>query len=351
MQSFETLTYRGQLRRLRGLAAKALTAYNIDSQNLTTLQHEGNTTFRVDLAGGERYVLRIHYPALRTVEAVRSEMMWLAALRKETEFVVPEPIPTPDGDLLTVIRTAEVPEPRICVLFRWIPGRFLDTRLTTSHLARVGAFVAGLQIHGAQFNPPPAFVRGRLDYLTENARRLAASGTNEVIARQQMDHPVDERSAIRLVTELCSREDGKAVATLIKKMGEIRQRVGHGPEAFGLIHGDLHQENYLFHRGQVRAIDFDDCGYGHYLYDMAVTLSEVNWRKNTPQLRKGFLAGYRQVRHLSSEHEGHLDTFMIFRDLQLMIWKIEMRTHPAFRDEWASDVKIILNDIRRFVEK
>lgn len=33
----------------------------------------------------------------------------------------------------------------------------------------------------------------------------------------------------------------------------------------GLIHGDLHQENYLFCRGAVGAIDFDDCGYGHFL--------------------------------------------------------------------------------------
>lgn len=352
MKAFETLTLAGQLRRLRRLAVKALTAYEIHEPHLTTLQHEGNTTFRLDLAGGGRYVLRIHYPGLRTVESIRSEMMWLAGLRRETDFVVPEPVPTSRGDLLTLASIEDVPEPRICVLFHWIDGRFLDARLTPAHLERVGAFMAGLQSHAAQFNATDgfAFARGRVDNLTENARRSAARGTSEALARRQNDNADDETSAIQLVTELCSTEDGIRVSRLIRKLRDAQGQIGQTPGTFGLIHADLHQENYFFHRGQVRAIDFDDCGYGHYLYDIAVTLSEVNWRKNTPELRKGFLKGYRSLRDLSSEHEGYLDTFITFRDLQLMISKIEMRNHPAFRDEWASDVKTILNDIRMFLE-
>ena len=350
MNLFGTLTRAGQLRYLRQLALKALTAYAVQASRLTALQHEGNTTFRVDLANGQRYVLRIHHPALRTVESVRSEMMWLAALRRETNLVVPEPIPTLDGNLLTVVSVTEIPEPRICVLFRWIDGRFLNLRLTPSQLEQVGAFMARLQLHSAQFRPPDGFVRGRLDNLTVAARRMAGQGATEVLLRQQIDHPADETAAIRLVNEICSPEDGELVATLIRKVRDMQRAVGQTSETFGLIHGDLHQGNYFFHHGQIRAIDFDDCGYGYYLYDIAVTLSEVNWRKNTPELRKGFLKGYRSIRDLSSEHEGYLDTLITFRDLQLMISQIEMRDHPAFRHDWASVGKITLNDLRTFLE-
>ena len=350
MKPFEILTKAGQLRRLRRLAVKALTAYEIQGPRLTPLQHEGNTTFRVDLANGERYVLRIHHPSLRTVEAVQSELIWLTALRRETELVVPEPIPTRDGDLFTVADVTEIPEPRICVLFRWIPGRFLDVRLTPPHLERVGAFMARLQLHGAQFKPQHGFVRGRLDNLTEEARCIAGRGASEALLRQQIDNPVDETAAIRLVTEICSPEDGARVAALIRRIREAQQIVGQKPETFGLIHGDLHQDNYFFHQGQVRAIDFDDCGYDYYLYDIAVTLSEVNWRENTPELRKSFLKGYRSIRDLSSEQLGYLDTFITFRDLQLIIAKIEMRTHPAFRAGWASSVKEMLQDVKNFLE-
>jgi Ser/Thr protein kinase RdoA (MazF antagonist) len=351
MKPFENLTFTGQLRRLRQLALKALTAYDIHEPYLTMLQHEGNTTFRIDLASGERYVLRVHYPALRTKEAVRSEMMWLVALRQETDLIVPEPVQTRDGDLLTVTSVSGIPEPRICVLFRWIVGRFLDARLTPSHLERVGAFMAGLQLHGAQFNSPNGFVRGRLDNLTEEARRTAGRGTNEALARQQVDQPADEAAAISLITEICSPEDGERVAILIRKVREVQKIVGQKPETFGLIHGDLHQGNYFFHQGRVQAIDFDDCGYGYYLYDLAVTLSEVNWRKSTPALRQSFLAGYRSIRDLTPEHEHYLDTFIALRDLQLMIWKIEMRHHPAFQDGWVSSVKEMLRDVKDFVER
>jgi Ser/Thr protein kinase RdoA (MazF antagonist) len=277
-------------------------------------------------------------------------MMWLVALRQETDLVVPEPVSTCDGDLLTITGVEEVPEPRICVLLRWIPGRFLDDGLTPAHLERVGEFMAHLQLHGARFRPPDGFARGRVDNLTHRARAIAAQGTSEAIARQQVDNPTDEADAIRLVTETCSPEDGARVETLIGRVREVQRLVGQGPETFGLIHGDLHQENYFFHQGRVRAIDFDDCGYGYYLYDMAATLSEVSWRENTPALRESFLAGYRSVRSLSAGHMQYLDTFIALRYLQVMIWLVELRNHPAFRDTWASSVEELLQGIREFVE-
>ena len=351
MKPFETLTYAGQLKRLKVLAAKALQAYAVQGFHLTALPHSENTNFRVDVVTGERYALRIHRPNLRTEEAVRSEMMWLAALRQETDLVVPEPTPTRDGNLLTVASIEEVPEPRICVLFRWIPGRFFDDKLTPSHLERVGTFMARLQLYGAQFRRPAGFARGRLDNLTDKARHAAARDGSEAFARQQIDNPTDEAAAIRLVTEICSTEDGERVERLIRKIREAQRIIGQGPDTFGLIHGDLHQENYLFHKDGVQAIDFDDCGFGYYLYDLAVTLSEVNWRENTPALRQGLLGGYRSVRALSPEHEQYPDTFIAFRDLQLMISNIEMRDHPAFRDGWAASVKVMLQDVKDFVER
>src|SRR5262249_3077964 len=145
-------------------------------------------------------------------------------------------------------------------------------------------------------------------------------GISESLARQAVDDPEDEAAAIQLVTQICSPADGARVERYIHRIRAAQHALGQGPETFGLIHGDLHQWNYLFHQGEVRAIDFDDCGYGHYLYDMAVTLFNVRWKASAPLLRARFLAGYRSVRPLSAEHEQYLDTFMDLRDLQMMIW-------------------------------
>jgi Ser/Thr protein kinase RdoA (MazF antagonist) len=344
MQSFETLTNAGQLRRLRRLAVVALEAYDLHEPRLTALMHGDNTTFRVDLASGERYVLRIHRSIGKTPEMVRSELLWLAALQQEAALVAPTPVLTRAGELLTIAGVAGVPEPRICVLFGWINGRFLEHGLTPTHLKRVGAFMARLQLSGARFELPDGFVRGRLDNLYGKPRGIGAAQ-----ARQQLDNPEDEATAIKLVTEVCSPEDGRAVEQLIRRIRAAQLSLGHGPETFGLIHGDLHQENYLFDRGQVRAIDFDDCGYGHYLYDIAVTLFNVRFRADTAQLREGFLAGYRSIRPLSAEHEHYIDTFFDLRDLQMMIWAIEMRNHPAFRDRWVAEVQETMEYIKGVV--
>jgi Ser/Thr protein kinase RdoA (MazF antagonist) len=302
--------------------------------------HGDNTTFRIDATDGERYVLRIHRPFLKTIEEIRSEMWWLTALQQDSELIVPIPVPTRAGDLLTVTSVEDVPEPRTCVMLRWVTGHFLDAALVPVQLAQVGAFMARLQLSGARFTPPDGFVRGRLDHLYGKPR-----GISEAQARQQVDNPADEVAAIQLVRAICSPEDGALIEQFIRTIRTVQRALGQGPETFGLIHGDLHQWNYLFHHGQVRAIDFDDCGYGHYLYDIAVTLYNIQRRDDAPLLRTSFLAGYRSVRPLSAEHEQYLATFMDLRDLQMMLWTIEMRKHPAFRATWKSDVKAALTQI------
>lgn len=344
MRAFDSLTHAGQVRRLRRLALQALAEYEISVARLSPLAHADNTTFRVDTPAGARFVLRIHRSTQKTPELVRSELLWLAALQQQADLAVPGPVPNRAGELLTIASAAGVPEPRMCVLLRWVPGQFVDAGLTPEHLERVGAFMARLQASGAQFKPPAEFVRGRLDNLYGKPL-----GVTEARARQQVDNPADEATTIRLVTEVCSPEDGRLVGELIGRIRAVQRLVGHGRDTFGLIHGDLHQENYLFHHGQVCAIDFDDCGYGHYLYDIAVTLLNLADREDAPQLRAGLLSGYRSVRPLPAEHEQHVDTFMDLRELQMMIWAIEMRAHPAFRDTWERKVRAALSYFRQVV--
>jgi Ser/Thr protein kinase RdoA (MazF antagonist) len=110
--------------------------------------------------------------------------------------------------------------------------------------------------------------------------------------------------------------------------------------AEGLIHADLHQENFLFHHGEVRAIDFDDCGYGSHLYDLATTISELD----NPTLRAPLLAGYRTVNPL--DHEEALDDLILLRRLQLTTWVINERHDPQFRATWATTLARTVDHLR-----
>jgi Ser/Thr protein kinase RdoA (MazF antagonist) len=139
------------------------------------------------------------------------------------------------------------------------------------------------------------------------------------------------------------------VEQVIGKIRAVLNELGYGKEVFGLIHADLHQDNYFFHRGRVRAIDFDDCGWGHYLFDLNVTLLELQHLPTYPALRTAFLSGYRRIRALPSAHEGYLDTFFALRRLQLLMWVLESREHPAFRNDWAAAAQDDLEHLKRFV--
>ena len=45
---------------------------------------------------------------------------------------------------------------------------------------------------------------------------------------------------------------------------------GQDCNRFGLIHADLRHANLLVKDGEVKVIDFDDSGFGWYLYDLAL---------------------------------------------------------------------------------
>jgi Ser/Thr protein kinase RdoA (MazF antagonist) len=300
MQAFDSLSMRGQVDRLRGLAAVALQRYHIPVARLVPLAHEENTTFRVDAEAGDRYVVRIHrvggspvHPP-RSKAEVLSEVLWLLALRRETDLSVPEPVSTSHGSFVTVEHT----------------------RLTPSHLERVGGFIARLHDHAQGFTPPDGFERWRIGDVSEEAADYA-------------------RGALR-------RAFGQAAATIADEVIAIvrrtREELGSGSDVFGLIHGDLHQDNFLFDQGNVRAIDFDDCGWGHFVGDLGTTLSELRSRPDYPVLREGLLRGYRSVRSLPVEHEPHLDAFHALRVLLLTLWCFEQRNHPAFGD-WEAEAR------------
>ena len=76
--TFASLSRRAQVARLRPLARAALAAHGLAEARLRLLQHEYNTTFRVD-ADGARHVLRIGRGGGQPAAALASEAAWLRA--------------------------------------------------------------------------------------------------------------------------------------------------------------------------------------------------------------------------------------------------------------------------------
>ena len=112
MRAFETLTRRGKLRRMRDIAQAALTKYGLGSARFSLARYSGNVLYRVYSGedGGRadadglfepgQFLLRIHWLGYRDQSAVELELEWLSAMREERNLPVPEPVRTPEGELL-----------------------------------------------------------------------------------------------------------------------------------------------------------------------------------------------------------------------------------------------------------
>jgi Ser/Thr protein kinase RdoA (MazF antagonist) len=67
-------------------------------------------------------------------------------------------------------------------------------------------------------------------------------------------------------------------------------------------------------------IDFDDCGFGWYMYDAATPVSFYEHEPQVPALIESWKRGYRRVIELSKEDEAEIPTFVMLRRLLLVAW-------------------------------
>ena len=96
----------------------------------------------------------------------------------------------------------------------------------------------------------------------------------------------------------------------------------------------MYPENLLFKSGEVYPIDFEDCGYGYWMWDIGVALCYWPWTEDWYWKRDAFLEGYAQVRTLPESQLVHLDLFMAAQYATMVLWASMFIKHdPAMRAE------------------
>lgn len=282
------------------LALAALASYRPEHQGaIHLLCLSENATYAVLTATGTRYVMRIHRPGYHSPAAIASELAWLAALQADG-MQVPQPIAGSDGEL---IQQAGLPglENHWVVLFEWIEGREPDPdHDLLASFRRLGAINARLHTHARAWQRPAGFERLTWDH----ASMLGSKGH---WGRWQKA-PYLQPSQWPLVEEV--------VATI----GERLATYGQGPQRFGLIHADLRLANLLVDADHTRVIDFDDCGFGWYLHDLASALSFHEHHADAPRWVDNWLDGYSDVASIDQHDLDILPTLIIQRRLQLLAW-------------------------------
>jgi Ser/Thr protein kinase RdoA (MazF antagonist) len=325
MQSFDQLTPRGQQRRLRQLAQAALDRYDLAGAELRFVNHGENTTFQVDSPERDslpanspfvpgRYLLRVHGATYNTLPEIASELIWLHALREDIDLAVPEPVLNRAGQFALQVEVPGVPGARTCSLLRWMRGGIHARHPQPHHLKKVGRLAARLHEHAARWRPPAAFTRRRWDWdgMFGDEGHFGASTA--------------------VVWEAIPAEYRPQFEAVAGHMRQVMGELGEGGEVWGLIHTDLHMWNVLFTDGEARAIDFDDCGWGYWIYDLALILDRFRGGELWEPMREALFAGYAEIRPLPAGLLEHLDAFIAARQVSVMLWVLgKSLVDPAFR--------------------
>ena len=244
------------------IARRALAAYGLETAGCEFLQHRENVAFKITAPDGSRYALRIHTPAApqfgnhgADAEMVRSEALWLEALRRTTDIPVPRPQRNRNAGLVTVIEAGEAAYN--VTLLDWLPGEVLEADLLDEEtVARMGTLVGKLHYHSSRWRRPQGFTRPQRDaaHFRDSLRALEPAVSDGRIARQDF---------VRFE---------EAVSLLIEYMQRTRRRLR---QEYGLLHGDLHRGNFLLDGGRLSLIDFSLCAIGSYLFDLGICLSSI----------------------------------------------------------------------------
>ena len=290
------------------IASQAIQFYpHLAQASVELLNYSENATYLVrkpSADGEEKYILRVNKPGYHTKEEIAGELAWLKTIRDLSRFEVAMPIAGKNGEYIQTVNLPNDPRDYYCILFTFLDGEAPDENKEGELIPQfetLGEITAHLHEHS---------IRNHVRFAS--IKRLTWDYENILGEKPKWGRWQDGKGITPERRELFER-----VSQTIQKRLE---KFGKDPTRFGLIHSDLRLANLLISGQQIKVIDFDDCGFGWYLYDLATALSFIEHKPYVPALVQSWLKGYRKVRPLSEEEEREIPTFIMMRRLQLIAW-------------------------------
>ena len=297
--------------------------------SLSLLSLSENAVFLVESPqDNTRLILRVHFEGYNTPAEIDAELTWLCAIINETDLETVKPVPTLRGILRNTLADG-----RSIVGFEYIDGVPLehgnDLRPT---MEKLGVMAAKLHLHSKKWCPPKGFQRKRWDFKN-------CLGEHAIFG--------DWRKSVGLSTD-GYKIIAKAVTVLEKRLLSW----GTGIDQFGLIHGDAKSANLLIGSAGPILLDFDDCGFGWYLYDFGCAATDLNTVEDINICIAAWVKGYRSVSPLSQREELMLPTFVLLRRIMTMAWAASHSFSPvAMQDYGVTYTELTLDCVTELLSR
>lgn len=273
------------------IAEQALTHNIKTGYGLSVVRCQLITAFMRDVylvtADQKRYIFYLYRHQQRTGSEIRAEWQFVdflyahgvavapAILSKSGEYVLP--IAAPEGN-------------RFGVLTTYVAGEHLRQRSSLEAVKAYGRLIA--QIHTLADEMPFPLTRPVNDVESILKQSLAA------FAAEVIDRPRDKDYLSECAAILLARIKG------LPKEKPL----------YGMIHGDVIRTNaQVSEEGVVTVLDFDLCGLGWRMYDIASYLIVIRGLADELALEQAFLNGYQEVRPLTEIEQEMMPVFEAIR--------------------------------------
>ena len=309
--SFFQLPADEQIADLTRAATPILESYGLRDCAVESINYEYNATFKVESASGEKFALRININSPRTPANTRAEIYWVQRLLETEAVGVAAPIANESGEFLTRVNHAPSGRTLTAVLYTWLEGEELGDEPTLDQVKKVGAAMAAMHIASENFSLPadaalPTFsdpMWGVEDLLLGPKSLLDAASKSVIF---------------------------EAFATINKTIAAL-----YAANRAQIIHADLHGWNMKWHDDKLSVFDFDDCGFGLPIQDIATAIYYLD----TPEQDQALLEGYVSVRPLPQYTDFDMKTLLLHRRFMLLnyLYETENQEHQEMIPDYQAE--------------
>lgn len=298
MLRFEELSEDDQIHAVTEYAKGLVPHYFDGDFELELINFEFNATFKVSV-GGQLYALRININSARSRENLAAEIEFIQYVAGKASVRVPQPILTREGRHFTSGRLATLDREVHSVLYSWLDGKELGDEPPIEALVALGQAMA--QLHNA---------------------------TIEYELSEDCDLPI-LRDFLWLTEDMLFIEkssldpEAKSLLSRVKGSVELVIETLFQRDTARPIHADLHGWNVMWNGAEVALFDFDDCGIGLPIQDLATSLYYLD----TPEQDEALLSGYKSVRDLPEYTDREMKALLLQRRIILLNYLYETKNH------------------------
>jgi Ser/Thr protein kinase RdoA (MazF antagonist) len=331
------------------VAKKALSCWDLpENSNLKLLNFTENATFLVTSENHDPVIMRVHRLDYAKKNSIKTELQWIMDLKKDTDVSLATPIPTKDGEYVATIQMPELEEHRHVVCFSFVQGKAPvdssdgngDIGELISKIEKIPDAITIPVFKAAAVVSDFAGRMKKKSALTEDDRqmyrilgsiigKIHKQSKNwqapEYYERMEWDfdgtfgkdwnnfYGADYRSE-----DVLSKHDIEILDQCVELIHARLESYGTSPDRYGMIHSDLRTANLLQDGKNITVLDFDDCGKGWYMYDIAGAVALMEHRGDLQDVVNEILNGYKTIMPVSEEDRQEIGTFIMMRRLGML---------------------------------